>query len=104
MRYHGSFIGYDKSKRGWLKEHTEIWDKNIHTISKTMGKCPQESYTAVLHDPIVLDISTTRHKEYGICVCGSGEYASGKLFDLPLIWKVKFSLNRFRNYKYDAGQ
>ena len=47
-RYLGGYIGYDRSKRGWLREHTLTWEKNINTISKTVGKYPQESYARVV--------------------------------------------------------
>ena len=46
-RYIGGYIGDDKSKRYWLRERTLIWEKNIGTISKTMGKYSQESYATV---------------------------------------------------------
>ena len=44
----GSFIGDDKSKRDWMKDHTHAWVQKIHTIIKTAGKYPQESYAAVV--------------------------------------------------------
>ena len=47
-RYIGGFIGYNDSKRDWLKKCTQVCEQNIHTISKTMGKYPKESYTAVV--------------------------------------------------------
>ena len=46
--YIGSFIGYDESKHDWVKNHTETWERNIHIISKTMGKYPQESYAMLV--------------------------------------------------------
>ena len=46
--YLGYYIGDDESKRDWLRESTLTWEKNINKISKTMGKCPQESYAAVV--------------------------------------------------------
>ena len=33
-RYLSSYIGDDESKRGWLRERTETWEKNICTIRK----------------------------------------------------------------------
>ena len=48
--YRGGYIGDDESKINWLRECTLIWEKNIVTISKTAGKYPQESYTAVARD------------------------------------------------------
>ena len=42
------FIGDDKSKCDWLKNLTELWERNVHTIRKTAGKCTEESYTTVV--------------------------------------------------------
>ena len=36
-RYLGGSNGDDKFKRDWLKEYTEMWEKNIHKISRTAG-------------------------------------------------------------------
>ena len=47
--YLGVFIRDKNFKRDWLKERTHSWKWNIHTISKTSGKYPQESYAAVVH-------------------------------------------------------
>ena len=47
-RYLGAYIGDDKSKHDWLGEPMMTWEKNINTISKTAGKHPHESYTAVV--------------------------------------------------------
>ena len=47
-RYLGGYIREDESKRDWLRECTMKWEKNINTISKTAGKCNQESYAAVV--------------------------------------------------------
>ena len=46
-RYLGSYIRDDESKRDWLKERTETWERNICMIRKTAGKYTQESYAAV---------------------------------------------------------
>ena len=51
-----------------------------------------------------MDISTTRHDEYGIWVRGSGEYASGNLFASTFILKLKISLTHSRNSKCNYGQ
>ena len=45
----GGYIGYDNSKRDFLRERTLIWEKNIGTIIKTIVKCPQLTYVAVAH-------------------------------------------------------
>ena len=47
MRYIGGYIWDDEFKSYWMREHTLTWEKNIGTISKTVGKYPQESYAAV---------------------------------------------------------
>ena len=46
-RYLGGFIRYDESKRDWLKEYTDTWDRNIHTIRESVGRYPQKIYTTV---------------------------------------------------------
>ena len=47
-RYLGGYIGDNKSKRNCLREFTLTWEKKISTISETVGKYPQESYTTVV--------------------------------------------------------
>ena len=47
--YLGGYIGGDKSKRDWLREHTLTWEENISTISESPGKYPQDSYATVVH-------------------------------------------------------
>ena len=47
-RYLGGYIGDDESKTDWLRESTLTWERNINTISKTVGKYPQESYAEVV--------------------------------------------------------
>ena len=47
-RYLGSYIRYDRTKHNSLKKRTEVWDHNIFTIRKTVGKYPQESYAEVV--------------------------------------------------------
>ena len=49
MHYLGIFIRYDESKRDCLNYCTSKWEKNIHTISETVGKYPQANYTVVVH-------------------------------------------------------
>ena len=49
-RYLGGYIGDDNSKRDWMRECTQTWEKNISTISKTADKYTQESYAAVVHE------------------------------------------------------
>ena len=46
--YLGGFIGGDNSKQYWIQGRMEIWEKNIHTISKNAVKYPKESYAAVV--------------------------------------------------------
>ena len=47
--YFGGCIGDDKSKSDWMRENTLMWEKNINTISKIAGKCPQDSYPTVVN-------------------------------------------------------
>ena len=47
-RYLGRYIGDEYSKHDWLKECMDMWEQNIFKISETVGKRPQESYTAVV--------------------------------------------------------
>ena len=42
------FIGDNNSKRDWMKERTQTWERKIHTISKSVGKHHQESYDVVV--------------------------------------------------------
>ena len=48
-RYLGGYIGDDESKCDWLKQCTLTGEKNINTISQTVGKYHQDSYAAVVH-------------------------------------------------------
>ena len=47
VRYLGIYIGDDESKCDWLGDRTFTWKNNIGMMSKTAGKYPQESYSAV---------------------------------------------------------
>ena len=46
-RYLGGYIRDHESKSDWMRERTLMWEKNINTISKTMEKYAQESYSTV---------------------------------------------------------
>ena len=46
--YLGGCIGDNESNIDWMRERKLTWEKNIHTISETGGKYPQESYAAVV--------------------------------------------------------
>ena len=46
--YIGSYTGDDESKCGWIKDWTEKWERNICVVTKTTGKHPQKSYSAVV--------------------------------------------------------
>ena len=50
VRYIAGYIGDDESKSGWLRDRTLMLYNNIKTIRKTVGKYPQESYTAVVRE------------------------------------------------------
>ena len=46
-RYLGCYIGDEKSKRDWLKNWTEKWERKVPGVHKTEVKYPQESYITV---------------------------------------------------------
>ena len=46
--YLGGYIRDSNSKRDWMIEHKETWEKNSCTILKTVGKYPQASNAAVV--------------------------------------------------------
>ena len=48
-RYLRAYIGNDYSKHDWLRECKMAWEQNICTISKMVGKYPQEIYAMVVH-------------------------------------------------------
>ena len=63
-RYLGSYIRYDRTKHNSLKKRTEVWDRNIFTIRKTVGKyTPGKLRRNGMRDAIGVDISTTHHHE-----------------------------------------
>ena len=55
-------------------------------------------------DPIRVDIYVTRHLGHGVCVCRSGEDASGKLFSLSCIRLYKKPLTHHMVSNYDSGK
>ena len=44
----GGFIVDNDPKNDWLQDCMEIWENIIRTIIKSVGKYPQESYSAVV--------------------------------------------------------
>ena len=46
--YLGDYIRVEKSKSDCMRECTLMWETNIKTISKTVGKYPQERYATVV--------------------------------------------------------
>ena len=42
--YLGGYIGYEKSKGGWLKNWTEKWESDIHSLIEMEDKCHQDIY------------------------------------------------------------
>ena len=48
-RYLGGYIKDDEYKHDWLKDRTEMWERNINTTRETAGKYPQYSYALVVH-------------------------------------------------------
>ena len=55
-------------------------------------------------NPIIVDISTTRHLGHGGCVRGSVENDSGNLFASSFLRKDKNPLPHRRKSRYDANQ
>ena len=67
-RYLGGYIRERASKRDCLSERTLMWYKNIGAISKTMREILSgEVLHSGMHNPIRLDIFTTRHLGHGGC-------------------------------------
>ena len=64
----GGYIRYNESKRNEMRERMLKWEKNVNTISKTVGKYPQESYAAVVcaiqSEWILLQRVSTRLREW----------------------------------------
>ena len=50
VRYLGIYIRDKESKRDWLKDRMDKWEKNICAVTKTAWKYLQESYAAVVRD------------------------------------------------------
>ena len=72
---------------------------------KTPGEIsPGELRHSGMCNPIIMDISTTRHLGHGVSVRGSGENDSGNLFASYFLRKDENPLLHCRKSKYDAGQ
>ena len=55
-------------------------------------------------DPIIVDISTTRHLGHGGCISGSGEDDPENFSPLYFLQKDKIHLTHHRRSKYNDGQ
>ena len=98
--YLGGYIGYNKSKSDWLRERTLTWDKKINTISKTVGKYPQESYATVIRaiqsEWIFLQRVTW---DTGDAFAVVEKMIRGKLFASSFLWKDENHLTHSRSSK-----
>ena len=47
--YLGGYIGDEKFKGEWLKGCTDKWERNIHAVTKTVGKYPKKIYAVVIN-------------------------------------------------------
>ena len=101
----GGYIGNDESKNDWLRERTLTWEKNISTISETVGKYPQENYAAVVR-AIQSEWIFLQHVTWytGDAFEGVEKMILRNLFAPSFLWKDKNPLPRRRSSKYNAGQ
>ena len=102
--YIGSYIGDNESKCDWMKDHTLMWERNICTISKTVGKCPHESYAAVV---CVIQLEWMFIQWVTMNRGGwlwEWKRIFRRTFCFILSLKRKITLNNCRRYKYNAGQ
>ena len=67
------------------KAYEDVGEEHMHG-QKNHSKISQGKLCRIgTRDPTGADISTMRHKEYGIRICGSGEDDLGNLFSSPLL-------------------
>ena len=66
--------------------------EHLHNRQKRREVLPRELRRGGMHDPIRVDISTTRHHRYRGCVCGSGEDDSENFLSHLLFVKTKSPL------------
>ena len=87
--YLGGYIRYDESKREWLKYRMEKWDRNIHAVTKMVGKYSQEDYAAVV---CVIDLEwifLQFMKTYAGQHLRERKSSVGNLFDFSFLWKIE---------------
>ena len=85
-----------------MKEHTDKWERNIHTISKAAGKYSQEIYAMLVHAIQLGGFfynASQRIWETNLQEC---RRCFRKLFASAFLWKVKISLTDCRDSMYDA--
>ena len=104
VHYPGGYIKDGKSKRDWMKDRTEMWDRKKYTISVTTRNYPQKNNAAVVrtikYEWIFLQRITTHT---GDAFAGV-EKMIWDFFALYFIWKEKIFLTPKRSSKYNVGQ
>ena len=65
---------------------------------------PGELHRGCTHDPVRVNISTTRHHGYRGLICRSGADYLGNLLASYLIRKDKIPFTHYRSFNYDAVQ
>ena len=90
----------------WLAERAygKVGEEHNHDKWNRGEIFPGESRRGGTRDPISVDISTTRHNGYGVCVCGSGEDDLVNLFASYFLRKEKIPLTHRKSSKYDISQ
>ena len=79
-------------------------EEHWHVQKKRGGISPGELLHSGTHNPIRMDISTTRRLGHGRCIFGSGKNDPGNLFASYFLQKYKIPLTHLRISKYYAGQ
>ena len=82
-------MGDDKSKFEWLKILQRHRSGTLARSEKPQVNTPEKSCCVGTCDPIGVDISIMRHKEYGRRVCMSGDDDLGKKLPRLFLGKSK---------------
>ena len=86
------------------RAYVDVGKENLNDYQNRVKISPGKLRRSGTRNSIGVDISTTRHNEYGILVYRSGEDYAGNIFALYFIRKEKTPLTRHGRYKYDPGQ
>ena len=71
------------------RAYIDVVAEHLHNRQKRRELLQRELRRGGMHDPIRVDISTTRHNRYRGFVCGSGEDDSGIFLSCLLFVKTK---------------